>query len=83
MSSISITIRLLTGHAFPVEVSSELTVSELKGMIENRESVPKELQRLVWNGHELEDSYKLSDYNVPSHAVIFFVTRGGGGAVIE
>ncbi|KAG0054296.1 hypothetical protein BGZ83_011501 [Gryganskiella cystojenkinii] len=49
-------------HSFKIKRSTK--ISDLKGLISNKEDVHPDQQRLVFNGQVLQDNRTLSDYNI-------------------
>ena len=54
-------------------VGNTETVHSLKSKIEDRRGIPFEQQRLMYAGKQLEDSNKLSDYNIRAQSCIQLV----------
>jgi len=55
------------------------TTEELKNEIQNLEGTPVDLQRLIYNGRQLEDGRTISDYSMPRGSTIHLVERLRGG----
>ncbi|XP_062389174.1 ubiquitin-like [Sardina pilchardus] len=55
------------------------TVTEFKSKVYNKEKVPVEQQRLIYNGKQLEDRRKLEDYGIESGSTIHLMLRLRGG----
>ncbi|XP_041058968.1 polyubiquitin-B-like [Carcharodon carcharias] len=70
-------VKFMTGEVIELDIDTSIQVSALKKMIYERTKVPHFRQRLVvqnGNTEELQDSRRLSDYNVsPSHEVMLIV----------
>ncbi|XP_052451582.1 polyubiquitin-like isoform X2 [Carassius gibelio] len=61
------------------EVDVNETVDQLQTKIFNKERVPKDQRRLVYNGRELEPGRKLQDYNIEPLSTIYLNFRLRGG----
>jgi large subunit ribosomal protein L40e len=77
-----IEIRTLTGKSIITPVVSDLTVAELKTIIQDKEGIPPDQQRLIWASKQLEDDKTMSDYNInrmTSNVPLWLVLRLRGG----
>ena len=72
-------VRTLTGLVIPIWAHASQTVQEVKEEIKKVEGIPSDQQRLLFQGHNLEDSRTLSDYNVQKADTIHLVLRLRGG----
>jgi len=76
----NIFLKTLQGKTIPMEVSSADTIQSIKSRILDKEGIPIDQQRLVFNGKQLEDTNTLGDYGVNSpDATIHLVLRLKGG----
>ena len=75
----TIFVRMPEGKTITLHVEPSNTISIVKGIIKNKEGIPKNQQRLVHIVQELEDSRTLSDYNIKNESYLILFARGRGG----
>ncbi len=78
-TSKQIFIKTLQGKTMTLEVSDADTIQSVKNKIFEKEGIPVDQQRLVFNGKQLEDNMTIADYNIQADSNIHLVLRLRGG----
>lgn len=72
-------VKMLTGKALTLHVAPTDTVQGVKLLIQQKEGIPDDQQRLIFGGSQLDNAFAVSHYNVQSESTLNLVLRLRGG----
>ena len=76
-------VKNLCGKTVTLEVTPSDTVLAAKVLYRDKENTPVDMQRLVFQGKELQDNAQLCDYNIQPESVLCEITRIRLGANVH
>ena len=74
-SAMQIFVKTLTGKTITLEVEPSASIYNVKQLIQNREGIPPDQQKLTFNSTELEDGKTLEYYSIQKESILHLVLR--------
>ena len=77
-SGMHIFVKMRTEKTISLETEPSNTILDLKEIIQDKEGIPADQQRLIFAGGELEDQYTLGNYNIQEKSTLYLALRVRG-----
>lgn len=72
-------VKSLTGRSIYIEITHQMSIEELKMIIQEKDGIPAEQQRFIFAGNNLEDLMLVGRYNISKDSTLHLVLRLRGG----
>jgi len=74
-------VKTLTGKTIALDVKTKNTLKSIKTKIQEKEGIPVDQQRLIFDGKQLEDNNVLDFYNIQKGSILHLILRLPGGSM--
>ena len=71
----NIFIKTLPGKNYELDVEPDDTIENVKYKLQDKESLPADQRRLIFDGKSLEDSKTVSEYNILEDSVLYSLVK--------
>src|SRR4051794_18053349 len=78
-NEITISVKPLSGKAFKVKVKPTDTIYQIKQKVQEAQGILPEVQRLLFQGDQLENSRSITSCDIQDNTEVFLVLRQRGG----
>eukprot|EP01084_Bolivina_argentea_P034967 64806_1 len=68
-------VKTLTGKTISIDTNDASTIFTIKESIQEKEGIPPEQQRLIFNGRQLEDEVGIKEYGITRASILHLVLR--------
>lgn len=79
---ITLNLKFLTGKSISIKVDLFYEVKKLKLLIQEKEGIPSDQNRIVYKGMQLQDDQNLADYGVSDGVTMHVIMRLRGGGCL-